>query len=86
MSKVSDESGNQPDEMSMRFARVFSTADGQEVLRELQRLTRDRVIGMQVAAGDPAGCALYHLEGQRYVVHMIASRVMRGNARRDADS
>jgi len=60
-------------DLSRAFARCFATADGQQVLAHLRRLTLDRALGP--AASD---AQLRHLEGQRQLVTQIQALITHG--------
>ncbi|TWA70716.1 hypothetical protein FBZ84_102266 [Azospirillum baldaniorum] len=53
-------------EMARLCAAVFATGQGRELLAALRRRTKDRVLGPDASAS-----ALFHLEGQRQLVHAI---------------
>ncbi|NUB27736.1 hypothetical protein [Azospirillum brasilense] len=53
-------------EMARLCAAVFATGQGRELLASLRRRTKDRVLGPDASAS-----ALFHLEGQRQLVHAI---------------
>lgn len=58
---------------SRAFARCFRGADAAVVLRHLRGLTLD------IACGPDCGDSrLRHLEGQRYIVHLIHKLIERG--------
>ncbi len=55
------------------YARCFRGDDGMQVLRHLRSLTLDVVTGP-----DTETARLRHLEGQRYIVHLIHTLIERG--------
>ena len=60
--------------LAKAFARTFSTDDGALVMEHLRRLTKERVHGPR--AGD---AALWHLEGQRWLVNYVEVLIKNGN-------
>jgi hypothetical protein len=65
-------SGITPDLLSA-YARFFRSEPGCQVMRHLRSITVDRVIGP-----DASDALLRHLEGQRQLIHYIASLAERG--------
>ncbi|MBP2290725.1 Bbp19 family protein [Azospirillum rugosum] len=53
-------------EMARLCAAVFGTGQGRELLAALRRRTKDRVLGP-----DATVSALFHIEGQRQLVHAL---------------
>ena len=65
------------DRLNAIFEAIFSSGGGKEALDYLRSITVNAVL-------TPAQCepnALMHLEGQRYVIHLIDKRIEQG--RRD---
>ena len=60
-------------DINTAFARCFDSIDGQSVLSYLRRITIESVSGPGVEVN-----ALLHLEGQRYLVGLMQSRVNDG--------
>lgn len=60
-------------------ARCFSTPDGERVLRHLNFLTRERVLG----PGAP-DAVLRHVEGQRHLVAHLTALIERGKTQGEA--
>tara|TARA_Y100000994_G_scaffold246791_1_gene250773 strand:- start:61 stop:330 length:270 start_codon:yes stop_codon:yes gene_type:complete len=52
------------------LATTFSTPHGQQTLAYLKSITTERVAGPEIKAD-----ALFHLEGQRYLVGIIETRM-----------
>ena len=63
-------------ELDLRFARVFRSRDGQELLKYLRAITLDSVSGPELSP-----CALRHLEGRRFLVSLIQRAVDRGRGK-----
>jgi len=57
-------------EISLDVAEIFSTPTGQAVLKYLRSVTIEMVNGPNVSTEE-----LRHLEGQRYLVGLIESRI-----------
>lgn len=57
-------------EISLNVAEVFGTPTGQAVLKYLRSITIEMVNGPHVSTEE-----LRHLEGQRYIVGLIESRI-----------
>jgi len=62
-------------DMARLAARLFSSGDGEALLRHLREMTLDRCLGPD--AGDSA---LRHLEGQRHLVLHLLALLARGRA------
>lgn len=62
-------------ELCRAFARCFSGADGERVMRHLERAMRDRRLPPQASDAE-----LRHLEGQRYAVAYLSAMVDRGRS------
>lgn len=65
-------SGITPDLLSS-YARTFGSEAGCQVMRHLRSITVNRVIGP-----DASDALLRHLEGQRQLIHYIATLAERG--------
>jgi hypothetical protein len=59
------------------FEQVFKTPAGAEALRYLKQISLESVAG-----GEVSNESLRHLEGQRYMVALIQSRVNKGKSQR----
>ena len=57
-------------EVSLNVAEIFGTPTGQAVLKYLRSITIEMVNGPHVSTEE-----LRHLEGQRYIVGLIESRI-----------
>lgn len=68
------------EEMAKLCQAVFSTAQGRQLLRQLRRMTKDRLW----KPGMPDS-ALVHLEGQRQLVHQIETWTAHGLRNEPAD-
>jgi hypothetical protein len=55
------------------FANVFSTKAGEQVLKYLTSITQDMIAGPNMESN-----ALWHLEGQRFLVGIIKTRIGKG--------
>jgi hypothetical protein len=69
--------GDDAFDLARRFARVFGSGDGEDVLAHLEALTLGRCLGP-----DAPDQTLRHLEGQRHLVHHIRQLVARGRGGR----
>lgn len=58
------------EQISKNFAHLFTTETGKEVLRYLRTITIEIVHGANVTTEE-----LRHIEGQRYVVGLIETRI-----------
>jgi len=58
------------EQISQNFAHLFSSDTGKEVLRYLRTITIEIVHGANVTTEE-----LRHIEGQRYVVGLIETRI-----------
>ena len=58
------------EQISQNFAHLFSSDTGKEVLRYLRTITIEIVHGANVSTEE-----LRHIEGQRYVVGLIETRI-----------
>ena len=58
------------EQISMNVASLFSTDGGREVLRYLRSITIESVHGAAVSDAE-----LRHMEGQRYIVGILESRI-----------
>lgn len=61
--------------LATSFARCFDNDDGREVLSHLENLTLKRACGPAITSE-----ALWHLEGQRYLLRLVFSLIQRGKA------
>lgn len=55
------------------FANIFSSKSGEIVLKYLTSMTQDMVAGPNMESN-----ALWHLEGQRFLVGVIKTRIEKG--------
>lgn len=61
------------DDLSIDYARCFSTKEGQRVLNHLKSITLERSL-----SPDAKNETLRHLEGQRFLVTTIKNLITRG--------
>lgn len=61
------------DQHTKHFARLFSSADGKQVLEYLKAFTKDRVLPASASDAE-----LRFLEGQRFLVHLIETFIRQG--------
>jgi len=66
-------SSEQEAEINKLFAKVFAGKRGELALQYLRSLTKDMVLGDGLAVNQ-----LVHLEGQRFIVHLIERRAEHG--------
>ena len=66
--------GEDEHRLNLMFAEVFKAGPGKEILDYLKSVTVNAVLG----PGQVEPNALTHLEGQRYLVHLIDKRVEKG--------
>ena len=60
------------------LATTFSTPHGQQTLAYLKSITTERVAGPEIKAD-----ALFHLEGQRFLVGVIETRIRQHQAAKE---
>lgn len=78
--KASPVSSEAEDRLDSIFVACFSTPAGQQVIDYLVATTINRISGPEFSDS-----ALRHLEGQRFAVAGISSRIQRGKAKQEAN-
>jgi hypothetical protein len=66
--------------ISLNIASLFATPSGEEVLSYLRSITIEQVNGAGVSDAE-----LRHMEGQRYIVGLIESRIRQSHRIREND-
>ena len=59
--------------LNKMFAGVFKDSDGKEVMKYLKSITTEAVAGPNINSN-----ALFHIEGMRYIVGIMQTRITKG--------